>query len=279
MSDIDDILHSLRNAEDAGRRRRFFAGLLLPFRAIAFLATHPSLWGWAVLPALINIAIFAIIAAALVFNVGTVLDGIWAQPDVSAWYHWLGLGMWYFVFALLIVGSLVVAYYLVLLVAGVVASPFADKLSRQTEEAMTGAISDARHGESEWIAVIRSAAVSLLRLALYLLGLAVLLPLYLVPAVGTLSYTVLATCWSALFLAVEYSNDTLDRRGLIFSHKLRTVRHNIDMAGGFGLGTSLLLVIPIVNLLAMPIAVVGGTALGLALRRDDESDRHGTSQS
>ncbi len=259
------LLSELRGLADAGRRRRFFRGLTLPLSAVKFLFGHPSLWLWAVLPALLNLLIFAVVAIGLLLNVGTLLEWIWAQPDLEIWYHWILRGLWYLVFAVFMVGSVIVSYYLVLLVGGTVASPFNDRLSEETERALKGDVDDARAGESMAVGIARSAAISLARLLMYLAGLAVLLPLHLVPGFGNLVFAASAACLSAGFLSIEYTDDTLDRRGLSFADKLRTVRHNGALSAGFGAGTSLLLVIPIINLLAMPVAVVAGTVLGLAM--------------
>lgn len=278
-SEHDNLLARYEKLADAGRRRRLLRGLMLPLRAMKFLITHPPLWGWALLPAVVNIVLFVVVAAALLLNAGTLLEWVWAQPSLEVWYDWLLRGIWYLVFVILLIGSVVVSYYLVLLLGGTVASPFNDKLSVETERQLTDAVGDAGAGESLPVGVARSAAVSLARLALYLGGLAVVLPLHFLPGIGSALYAALAAGWSALFLAIEYTDDTFDRRGLGFADKLGTIRDNLDLAMGFGAGTSFLILIPVINLVTMPAAVVAGTILGLSVEASvlrDEMPRAGS---
>ena len=264
------LLSDLLEKRDAPSRKRFFGGLRLPFQAAKFLASTPSLWGWAILPALINITLFAVVAIGLLLNAGRILDWLWSRPDVGVWYEWLFVGIWYLLFVVLLGGSVFIAYYAVLLIAGAIASPFNDKLSRETEELLCGDLVDNREDESELYGIARSIFVSVATTVLYLMCLAGLLFLHLIPGFGSLVYTALAACLSAIFLSIEYTDELLDRRGLGFVEKLKLLNSHRDAAAGFGAGTSLLLLIPLVNLLAMPIAVIAGTVLGLAVAQWDE---------
>ncbi len=261
------LLEGICELEKAGIRRQFFGGLFLSVRSAKFLATQPSLWPAAIMPAVLNLVIFVAVAVLLVFSAGNLLGWIWARPELAAWYHVVLIGIWYVVLTVLTVGSLVVAYYTVLLVAGVVASPFHDFLSRRSEKKLTGGVVDVGGQESKTASAFRSTASSLGRLATYLGCLAVLLPLHLIPGFGSAIFTGLAACISAIFLSVEYSGDTLDRYGFGLRDKLRRIRQRLPLAAGFGAGASLLLFIPVVNVLTAPIAVIGGTVLGLAIRR------------
>lgn len=269
--EIDPLLSQLRDRRSAPRARRFGQGLLLPARAAKFLVFNPSLWPWAILPAILNLVIFAIVATALIFNASTLLEWVWAQPELASWYDWLLRAVWYVVFAILIVGSLIISYYLVLLVGGAVASPFNDKLSEKAERILDPDLQEAGTDESPVADILRSLAVSIGLLMLYLIGLAVLLPLHLVPGLGNLAFTASAACWSAAFLVLDYTEDTLDRRGFSIGEKFGGLRGDLELAAGFGAGTSLLMIVPVLNLLAMPVAVVAGSALGLAVPDPEKS--------
>lgn len=266
QNDLHPLLADATQVHASGTGTRFTTGALLPVKSLKFLAINPPLWVWAVLPALINLMIFAVVATLMLFNAGTILEWFWARPEVEIWYQWALLAVWYVVFAVVLVGALVVSYYLVLLISGAVASPFKKKLSEKTEQVLRGTVDDARDGESPFAGVGRAIIVSVAHLLVYVTGLALLLPLYLVPGFGGLAFSALAACWSAVFLAVEYSEDTLDRRGLSLRDKFASLRRDWHLSGGMGAGTAILLAIPVVNLLAMPVAVVAGTVLGLAVR-------------
>lgn len=270
-AEVDRLLGRICELEKAGVRRQFLGGLLLSVRSAKFLIWQPSLWPAAILPALINLIIFVAIATGLVLGTSNILQWIWARPELVAWYHLFMIVLWHVLLVVMIIGSLVVAYYAVLLVAGAVASPFHDRLSRKTEEKLTGSVVDVRSDESTLRSTLRSTGASLGRLGAYLGCLAVLLPLHLIPGFGHATFAVLAACVSALFLSVEYSGDTLDRYGFGLRDKLRRIRQRLPLAAGFGAGASLLLFVPVVNILTAPIAVVGGTVLGLAIRRWEQT--------
>lgn len=234
-------------------------------KAAKFLMGLPSLWVWAILPALINLVLFVAVLYVLLSRAGGILESLWTRPEVVVAFDWLLFGLWYLVFAIIYVAAIVLAYFLVLMVSGVIASPFKDKLSCETELALTGRINDARDGESKVVGILRSLGKSLATLVLYLGCMVPLLLLNLIPVVGSAAYTALAGSLSALFIALDYTDSPLDRRGFGFVQKLRIVRSDLDLAGGFGAGMALILAVPVVNLLAMPIAVVGGTAVGLVI--------------
>ncbi|RAL25108.1 hypothetical protein DL240_02525 [Lujinxingia litoralis] len=264
----DTILDDLHKLRDASRGRRFLGGLKLPLRAARFLAARRQMWPWAIIPALINLALFLVVASALALNAPDLLGWLWSQPEAG----WIK-ALWYVVMVLVGAASVVLTYFTVLMAAGVVASPFNDQLSVITEQELRGQLANARAGEALIVGILRSIGISLLTLVAYLACILPLLLFHLIPGVGSLINTVLGTLISGVFLSFEYSDAALDRQGLRLSEKIGRVRGQLDLAAGFGVGTALLLLIPVVNLLTMPIAVVGGTMLGIELRRTATESR------
>ncbi|RVU48579.1 hypothetical protein EA187_03880 [Lujinxingia sediminis] len=257
------VLDDLRALRGQSGVRRFIGGIKLPLKAMRFIAAHSMMWPWMIIPALINIVLFAITAVALVMNAPDLLGWLWARPEAT----WLQI-VWYAVLGVVLLASVVLSYVAVLMVAGVVASPFNDQLSVITERELCGRVANARDGESMATGILRSIAISLLTLTAYLACIFPLLFLHLIPGLGSLLNTVLGTMISAVFLAFEYSDAALDREGYSLKEKITRVRAQLDLAGGFGLGSTLLMLIPVVNLLVMPVAVVGGTMLGIELREE-----------
>lgn len=260
------VLDDLRALRGQSGMRRFFGGIKLPLKAVRFIAAHPKMWPWMIIPALINIVLFVITAAALVMNAPELLGWLWAQPEAT----WLKV-VWYAVLGVVLLASVVLSYFAVLMAAGVVASPFNDQLSVITERELCGTVANARDGESLVRGILRSIAISLITLVAYLACIVPLLFLHLIPGLGSLLNTVLGTAVSAVFLSFEYSDAALDRQGFALREKIGRVRAQIDLAGGFGVGSALLMLIPVVNLLVMPVAVVGGTMLGIELREDHDA--------
>ena len=215
------------------------------------------LWPLVVMPALVNLGLF-VLALALVLSQGDVLTGwIWAKPSG------LLVPAWYALYALVLAAGLVFSYLFVLIVGGVVASPFNDKLSERTEEVLLEAVPASVEGSV--LTMLRSVASSGLITLLYGVLLLPVLLLYLVPGPGSLLAMLLGQLLAAFFMALEYTDVTFQRHGHSLRRKVRYLRKNPVLAGSFGIGASLMLWIPVVNFLCIPVAVVAGTALALHL--------------
>lgn len=261
--------HPLLAHVDALRRRgaarRFAGALLLPWRAFGFLAAHRRLWPLVALPALINAVFFV---AALVLLVGRVDDLLalwWAQPAADGLLGWLARGLWTVVWLLAAALGVVLSYVAVLLVGGIVASPFNDVLSERTEHALTGrAVPDP--GESVLGGALRAVGSALVITLAYGLLMVPVLLLNLVPVAGSLAAALVGGLLGAFFVALEYADSTFGRYRLPLRARVRRLRADAALALGFGLGTSLLLAVPLLNFVVIPIAVVGGTAVALVLR-------------
>ena len=239
-------------------------GLVLPLRAVAFLARHPRLWPLVVVPALVNLVLFVIAAGLVVTYAGDVLAWLWPRPGVESVLDWGLVALWYAFGAVLVVAGFLSAYVLVLLLGGVLASPFTDALSERTEALLTG-VPPAAGGS--WLAGALQAVGHTVRVtALYLLLLAPVLLLHAIPAVGSLAATVLGGALGAFFIALEFSDAAFSRTGLSLGAKIRLLRAHLASTMGVGLGSSALLWIPLLNVFCIPLAVVSGTVLAVSLR-------------
>lgn len=264
------LLAHLHNAHAAFTPSRFVRGLVLPFRAAAFVARQPRLWPFVVIPALINMALFAVAAGLVIAYAGDVLGWLWPRPLVEGVLDGLVLVLWYGASLVFGVVGLAASYLLVVLVGGIVASPFNDILSERTERLLTGTPVP-ETGETWWGGILKSIGSSAFITALYLLLLAGVLLLNLIPAVGSIVATVSGACLGAFFLSLEYSDNTFERYGFTLGQKIRTLRTHLSLSLGVGLGASFFLWIPLLNFLCIPIAVVCGTALALSLQPEPEA--------
>lgn len=245
----------------------FAKGFWAPLGGLTFLRKTPALWRYVWVPALLNVFLFGGLGTLFVVLfphlVGLIL------PQGGAWYLViLRAIMW-------ILGSvLVLLLFLVTFTAvgTAVAGPFNELLSERVEELKKGTYLKSQEGL--WPQVRRSARSileSIKYLASYLLGSLVILLLGLVPAVGPPLSSILGALWTFLFLTLEFGDYYLarhwvrfkERWGIVWSHKWASI--------GFGMGCSLLLMIPFLNLLLMPGAVTGGTLLWLELKPHEVS--------
>lgn len=267
------LVERLRDACRRSRLVAFVRAVALPFRAARFLAAHRALWPLVVVPVLINLALFVVAVVLVVAYAGDVVAVLWAPPP-GAHGVWTGvlLVFWYVLYAAAVVLGLMAAYVATLLLSGIVSSPFNDVLSARAERLLTG-----RAAPSPGGSVLREAVQSVVSTAtIVLLYTALMVPVLLlnvVPGAGSLAATLLGTVLGAFFLALEFTDVALARRGYPLRRKLRLLRAYPALTVGFGLSTSLLLWIPLLNILGIPIAVVGGTALALALDAEHGAGR------
>jgi uncharacterized protein involved in cysteine biosynthesis len=226
---------------------RFAVGVALPFRGVAYLAGRRALWRDALFPVLLTIAgLVAGLAVAAPLS-GTILSLLWAKPEGllgAAW--WVTRATLY----------LVLVYLAAVALPVTVSTPFSDRLSARVEALEIGAVAGgglARAAAETWVGV----AHALARLAVLVLGHALLLPTLLVP----FAYPVLAFVWTARWTAVEYLDLPMARN----LHRLREVKAALaavrPLGAGFGLVLAASFLLPFANLLVVPIGAVAGTLL------------------
>jgi CysZ protein len=175
-------------------------------------------------------------------------------PAWLAWLHWL---LW----PLFILTVLVVVFYTFSLVANVIAAPFNGLLAARVEKlAAPGGVPPRPAVEPAWKELVLSPLAELRKL-LYFVGWAIpLVVVSLVPAVNVAA-PVLWAVSTAWMLALEYADYPLGNRGLDFKAQRRLLRRYWPLALGFGGMTLLLTLIPLLNFLAMPAAVIGATLM------------------
>ncbi len=240
----------------------FARGFWAPMGGLAFLRRTPALWKYALIPAVLNVALFGGLGTLFVILFPHLIAQLLPQGD--AWYLFLLRGiMW-------VVGSaLMLLFFLVSFTAvgTIIASPFNELLSQRVEQLRGGTRQESSEGFwSQVSRTARSALESVKHVAVYLLGSLLILLVGLVPAVGAPVSAILGTIWTLLFLALEFGDYYLARHWVRFTDRWCIVWAHRWASIGFGLGCSLLLLIPFLNLLLMPGAVTGGTLLWLEIK-------------
>ncbi len=243
----------------------------LPFRAARFLVGQRRLWPLLVIPALINVVLFVAMVVLLAGRMDDLLGAWWARPDGEAWFDGLLRALWYLAWLIAVAVAFLLSYVIVVLVGGVVASPFNDVLSEHAERILTGRREVPQPDEAFWSGVLRSIGSAAAITGLYVGLMIPVLLLNLLPGIGSVAAAALGGALSAVFVALEYADTALERYRYRLRAKIRLLRDNLALAGGFGVGASLLLWIPLLNFLCIPIAVVGGTALALVLMEEPEA--------
>ncbi len=232
-------------------------------RAVGLYTRHGRLCRLAVIPAALSLALFALLVWLSVRYSGGLLHHFWAGPaSASRWAagafslaHWL-------VAVLLVLLSAVAA----LLGSNLIAAPFVDLLSQAAEAALGRPVTEERLTllgfVSDLLVALREV---LMDLALGLVLLIALLPLHLVPVVGSAAHGLCSGLVAAAFAGVGMAGSALWRRRLRGFLRWRQVRATPWPLIGLGLATMVLMGVPLAQLLTMPVAVVAGTLLVLDL--------------
>ena len=199
----------------------------------------------------------SLVCVALLLGVGYtwVADASgWVVAATPTWLSWLG----HVVAALLYVLGLIVAGWLVGLIAVLVASPFLGALSAGAEQEQFGTAPS--HAPSMAAAVSQAFRREARKLRYHLPRLAAVFLLTLVPVVNV-GAPVFWFVLGAWMLAVQFVDYAAENRGLDFAETLAVLRANRAAALGFGAVAGTLLAIPFAALVVIPSAVCGGALL------------------
>jgi CysZ protein len=233
-------------------------------RGALFLRAHRVLWKFAAAPLVISATLLGT-SYALLYHLCKSLSA-WLKE--SSWYT----GILYYVLMIVLVLTLTVAFcFLVGRVASALSAPFNEVLSRKTEALITG------KEEMEPFSVVqllrdsgRCLIHSLRFLGLYVALLAGGLVFLFIPVLGGFLYGAAGTLIAAYLFAAEYLGYPMDRKRFSWQDKRAFLRSQFSQVIGFGLGVTVAACVPIINILFIPAAAVGGTLLF----QDLNSHRH-----
>ncbi len=205
------------------------------------LFRHPRLFGLALIPIILTILVLVGLAWGGAWMIGQGLEQ-------SA----LAEGRWLLqILAVLLI--FFVAYLIYLPLTRIFLAPFSDKLSRKTTE-LSGAVAIPEREigflKSIWEGV--KLVVVQLVMVLFILVITLLFAPLGVP---------LGIFMTICFCGLDFVDVPLSVRGLSVRQKLRFLWSNRAFVFGFAVAAYVLLHIPIVNLLALPVGVIGGTLL------------------
>ena len=235
------------------------------------LLNRPGIRGYVALPLGINLVVYLLVGwfvgrKILAFN--ALLLG-----HLPPWLGWLDTLVW-LLFGLI---ALLVTAYTFTLLANLIAAPFNGLLAERVELAFTGSLPP---DNGDWKVLMKNIIPDLaneLRKVLYFASRAgVLFLLTLIPVVNLFA----APLWlifSAWMMALEYLDYPMANHRLRFkAQRLQHRQYPVNLLS-FGAATLLISVTPVINLLAMPAAVAGATALWveqLQPARGESAPRH-----
>ena len=219
----------------------------------------PGIRRFVLLPLLINILFMAGAFYWLFGQLGQWIS--WIMERVPGWLQWLDYLLW----PIAVLSVLFVFTYFFSMVVNFIAAPFNGLLAERLEARLTGKSLP----ETSIIKDIpRIMKRELIKLAYYLPRAIVILLLYLVPGVGQTLIPVLWFLFSAWMTTIQYCDYPFDNHKVDFNlMKQRLKQRRIDSLQ-FGTLVYVFTLLPILNLVIMPVAVCGATAMWVDRYKD-----------
>jgi CysZ protein len=234
------------------------SGFFLPFQGIRVIF-KPGLRRFVVIPLALNIVVFATLAYFAGSYFETFMDRWLPTHEWLEWLRWLLWLLFAATYALLL-------FYSFTILANLIASPFNALLAAKVEETLTGK-RPADSDESLLQAVGPAISGEIGKIIYFLTRALPLLLLFFVPGINVL----VSLAWLLFgfwFLAVEYADYPMGNHALKPAEQRQHLRSKRLKSLFFGAGTTVMMLIPVVQLAAMPAAVAGATRLWV----DDFSD-------
>ncbi len=253
----------------------FWAGIQYFLHGFSLINTA-GLRRFVVIPLGINIILFSLAIWFGISWVDTQIDQleIFIIENTAGSMQWLAsLAEWlkWIFIPLATLVMLAIMFYTFSLLANLIAAPFNGLLAKKIEDHLTGMQSSGNGSMPDAIKDISGSFLSELRKLLYFLTRAIpLLILFIIPGVNIVA-GFLWFIFSAWMLTIEYSDYSMGNHSVRFTDQRQVLKGNKFFALGFGTATMIATMIPILNFIAMPVAVAGSTAMWINYWKDSIS--------
>lgn len=217
------------------------------------LLFHPKLRLLVFIPLALNILLFSLLIwiSGYYFNVFTG----WFEGFIPSWLHWLEWLLW-ITFVLI---TLFIFAYTFTFIANLVAAPFNGLLAERVQRVLTQEALPSDEGLRGLIAIIpRSIARQISLLIYYLPRVLGLLILSFIPIVQVVA-TPLWFIFNGWMMSLQYCDYPTDNNRISFTEMRKMMKKQRFMYLEFGIVISILTMIPIINLMIMPVAVIAAT--------------------
>lgn len=216
------------------------------------LIRQPEIRSYVLIPLALNILLFG---GLIVFGYSLFEPMVaWLMSFVPDWLGFLQGAIW----LIIVLMSAIIVFFTFTPIANIIAAPFNAIMSEKIEEMMTG--KDINSGVN-LMTIIKDSILSqlgkLLYVAIWSLGLIII---SLIPVINFIS-PVLWVVFGSWLLTLEYMDYPMGNHDLTFSQQKAKMKTRRGLTLGFGGGVMVLTSIPIINFIAMPVAVAGATAM------------------
>jgi CysZ protein len=206
---------------------------------------------YVIIPLLINTALFG----GAIYILYQQMD-IWLEKLLPDWLYWLE----WLIVPLFFLTILLIVFFSFTLVANLISAPFNSYLSASVEQKLTGSKPENLVNEPVWKTVVRTVGAEIRKTVYFLLWLIPLALLTIIPVINVAAPFAwfLFAAWS---FSLEYVDSPLGNRGMLFEEIRAYNRKNRMRSLGLGTGVFVMTSIPVLNFLAMPVAVCAATKM------------------
>ncbi|MEQ8428411.1 MAG: sulfate transporter CysZ [Gammaproteobacteria bacterium] len=217
------------------------------------LITRPGIRLYVLVPLLINTLLFA---GVIIYGANLVSDLINSMIAQWQWLQWLEWLVW----PLFVIVSLTIVFFCFSIVANLVGAPFNGFLAEAVERHLLKQEKVDTVSRPLLEEILLAFKAELQKLLYFALRAIPLLLLFIIPIVNV-SAPLFWFLFSAWMLALEYMDYPMSNHGLLFKQQREKLFASKQLTFGFGLGVMILTLIPVINFLAMPVAVAGATKM------------------
>jgi CysZ protein len=220
------------------------------------LILKPGVRLYVLIPLLINTLLFA---AAIIYgatSLNSLIEGLLAKWEWLEWFEWLKFLLW----PIFIIIALTIVFFCFSIIANLIGAPFNGFLAEAVEKEITGNIIESDNNQSLLQTIIISIKSEFQKLLYFVIRAIPLLVLFIIPIVHIAAPMIwfLFTAW---MLTIEYGDYPMGNHNIVFKMQREKFSANRQLAFGFGSGVMLITMIPVINFLAMPVAVAGATRM------------------
>ena len=217
------------------------------------LILKPGVRFYVLIPLLINSLLFASVIIYGASSLNGFIDWLIAKWSWLEWVEWL---LW----PIFVIVALAIVFFCFSIVANLIGAPFNSFLAEAVERTLTGKKVEPDSKMSLMQIIIISIKTEFQKLLYFVIRALPLLLLFIIPMVN-IAAPVIWFLFTAWMLALEYGDYPMGNHDILFKQQREKFASNRQLAFGFGSGVMLLTMIPVINFLAMPVAVAGATKM------------------
>jgi len=205
-----------------------------------------------IVPLIVNVLLFSLAVYGLfAWLPGWVASWLASWPDFLAWLDFI-------LYPLMVLSCALIIYFTFGLVANLIAAPFNGLLAERVEQQLTGRRDDGG-GWAELASIVPQAlGREFAKLLYYLPRLLILFIICLIPGINLLA-PIIWFVFGAWMQSVQYGDYPMDNNKVSFKAMLKLLAKRCAVSLGFGATVQLGMMVPLLNLLIMPAAVIGAT--------------------